>query len=116
MIGRTDCENWSIQDCTILRQKAAQWKAATTRKCQDMLFSENGIRWTELWRLPYWNPTRMLVVDPMHCLLEGLAQFHFRKILKLTTINAEAKTTPVVAFEYAFPLPTSMTMVIIIIW
>jgi hypothetical protein len=110
-IGRTDCENWSIQDCTILRQNAAQWKAATTRKSQDMLFSQNGIRWTELWRLPYWNPTRMLVVDPMHCLLEGLAQFHFRKVLKLTTTDAEFKPAPVVAFEYAFPSPTSTTMV-----
>jgi len=110
-IGRTDCEKWSIQDCTIVRQRAAQWKAAATQKSQEGLFSEYGIRWTELWRLPYWNPTRMLVVDPMHCLLEGLAQFHFRKVLKLTTTDAEVKPAPVVAFEYAFPSPTSTTTV-----
>jgi len=111
MIGRTDCEKWSIQDCTILRQRAAQWKAAATQKSQEELFSKYGIRWTELWRLPYWNPTRMLVVDPMHCLLEGLAQFYLRNVLKLTTTNAEVKPAPVVAFEYAFPSPTSMTTV-----
>src|ERR1700688_5065749 len=87
--------------------KRAQWKAATTRDEQAKLFSKNGIRWTELWRLPYWNPTRMLVVDPMHCLLEGLAQFHFRNVLKLTTTDAEVKPAPVVAFEYVFPSPTS---------
>lgn len=110
-VGRSDCENWSIQDCTILRQRAAQWKAATSRKSQDLLFSQTGIRWTELWRLPYWNPTRMLVVDPMHCLLEGLAQFHFRSILKLTTTNAEVKPAPVVAFEYVFPSLSSTTTV-----
>ena len=110
-ISRTDCENWSIQDCTIMRQRAAQWKTAPTRKSQDMLFSQTGMRWTELWRLPYWNPTLMLVVDPMHCLLEGLAQFHFRKILKLTNTDAEAKPAPVVAFEYVFPSPTSTTTV-----
>jgi hypothetical protein len=110
-IGRTDCENWSVQDCTILRQRAAQWKAATTQKSQNTLFSQNGIRWTELWRLPYWDPTRMLVVDPMHCLLEGLAQFHFRNVLKLTTTDAEVKPAPVVAFEYVFPSPTSTTTV-----
>jgi hypothetical protein len=46
----------------------------------------------------------MLVVDPMHCLLEGLAQFH---LLKLTTTDAELKPTPVVAFEFVFPSPTS---------
>jgi hypothetical protein len=106
-----DCENWSVQDCTILRQRAAQWKAATTQKSQNMLFSQNGIRWTELWRLPYWDPTRMLVVDPMHCLLEGLAQFHFRNVLKLTTTDAEVKPAHVVAFEYVFPSPMSTTTV-----
>ena len=100
MIGRTDCEKWSIKDCTILRQRAMQWKTATDKKSQDTLFSQNGIRWTELWCLLYWGPTRMLVVDPMHCLLEGLAQFHFQSVLKLTTTDAEAKHAPVVAFEY----------------
>jgi hypothetical protein len=110
-IGRTDCEKWSVQDCTVLRQRAVQWKTATDKKSQDTLFSQNGIRWTELWRLPYWNPTRMLVVDPMHCLLEGLAQFHFRNVLKLTTADAEVKPAAVVAFEYAFPSPTSTTTV-----
>jgi hypothetical protein len=46
----------------------------------------------------------------MHCLLEGLAQFHFRNILKLTTTDAEVKPAPVVAFEYVFLLPASTTM------
>ena len=53
----------------------------------------------------------MLVIDPMHCLLEGLAQFHFRSILKLTTTNAEVKPAPVVAFEYVFPSLSSTTTV-----
>ena len=53
----------------------------------------------------------MLVVDPMHCLLEGLAPFHFRNVLKLTTTDAEVKPTPVVAFEYVFPSPTSTATV-----
>jgi len=30
-VGRTDCEKWSVQDCTILRQRAAQWKVATDK-------------------------------------------------------------------------------------
>jgi hypothetical protein len=47
----------------------------------------------------------------MHCLLEGLAQFHFRNVLKLTTTDAEVKPAPVVAFEYVFPSPTSTTTV-----
>jgi len=47
----------------------------------------------------------MLVVDSMHCLLEGLAQFHFQEVLKLT--NAAAKYKPKVTntFDYDFPSP-----------
>jgi len=52
----------------------------------------------------------MLVMDLMHCLLEGLAQFHFQIVLELTTADAEVKPAPVVAFEYVFPSPTSTTV------
>ncbi|KAK6988825.1 quinon protein alcohol dehydrogenase-like superfamily, partial [Favolaschia claudopus] len=36
----------------------------------------HGVRWSEMWRLPYWNPSRMLVIDAMHCILEGLVHYH----------------------------------------
>ncbi len=49
----------------------------------------------------------MLVVDSMHCLLEGLSQFHFREVLKLTNAAAECKPKVVNAFTYDFPLPPS---------
>jgi hypothetical protein len=49
----------------------------------------------------------MLVVDSMHCLLEGLAQFQFREVLKLTNTVAETKPKILNAFEYDFPAPTS---------
>ncbi|KDR78693.1 hypothetical protein GALMADRAFT_18818, partial [Galerina marginata CBS 339.88] len=80
---RVDVEHkdWEPKDVDDLRQKAEAWRTAPTRKIQEDLFSKNGLRWTELWRLPYWDPTKMLVVDSMHCLLEGLAQYHFRYVL-----------------------------------
>lgn len=53
----------------------------------------------------------MLVVDLMHCLLLGLVQFYFWNVLKLTTTDAEAKFTPVMAFEYVFPSPALLMMV-----
>ncbi len=103
--GRTDFESWHLQDCRVLRTHAETWKNAATRKEQENIFTMHGIRWSELWRLPYWDPPRMLVVDSMHCLLEGLAQFHFREVLKLT--NAAAKYKPKVTntFDYDFPSP-----------
>ena len=33
--------------------------------------NEHGYKWSELLRLPYWEPSRMLPVDPMHCLFQG---------------------------------------------
>jgi len=105
--GRTDYERWCLQDRSLLRKNAEAWKNASTRKDRDDLFAAHGIRWSELWRLPYWDPPRMLVVDSMHCLLEGLVKFHFREVLKLTNADAESKPKIVNAFEYTFPAPTS---------
>ncbi|KAF9471043.1 hypothetical protein BDN70DRAFT_820529 [Pholiota conissans] len=106
-IGRTDIHSaeWQPKDVDDLRRKAEAWRSAPTKKLQDELFKQNGLRWSELWRLPYWDPTRMLVVDSMHCLLEGLAQFHFRVVLGLT--DAEANAAPKIThpFEFTFSHP-----------
>jgi hypothetical protein len=108
-LGRTDFESpdWMRKDVTALRKAAEEWKNASTAREQVNLFQRNGVRWSEMWRLPYWDPTRMLVVDLMHCLLEGLAQFHFREVLKLTSANANAKEMPAPAFTFPFSPPTS---------
>src|SRR4029079_18577690 len=65
--------------------------------------SRNGVRWSEMWRLPYWNPTLQLTVDPMHCLLEGLARFHVCDVLGLTTAKANKAQPDPPAFSYDFP-------------
>jgi len=38
---------------------------------------KTGIRWTELLRLPYFDPSRFVVVDAMHNLFLGLTREHF---------------------------------------
>jgi hypothetical protein len=90
-----------------LRRKAEAWRIAPTHKDQENLFSTNGLRWTELWRLPYWDPAMMLVVDPMHNLLEGVAQYHFRVVLGLSESTAAAKSVEdmVPPFQFQFLLP-----------
>ena len=50
----------------------------------------------------------MLVVDPMHCLLEGLAQHHFRVVLGLCESAAAAPKSVedmVPPFQFQFSLP-----------
>jgi hypothetical protein len=48
----------------------------------------------------------MLVVDPMHCLLEGLAQHHFRVVLGLSeSAAAKSMEDMVLPFQFQFSLP-----------
>src|SRR5947207_11224044 len=41
---------------------------------------QTGVRWSELLRLPYFDPIRFLTVDPMHCLFLGIAKWIVKKI------------------------------------
>ncbi|TFY53450.1 hypothetical protein EVJ58_g9445 [Rhodofomes roseus] len=55
---------------------AQRWRDAATRSDRDALFEEHGLRWSELLRLPYWDPTRYAVVDAMHNLFLGELRHH----------------------------------------
>ncbi|KAF8572648.1 hypothetical protein K439DRAFT_1650101 [Ramaria rubella] len=74
-------ETWKRHDTQEMHRIAVQWRDAPTNKDQEMLFSEHGIRWSELWCLPYWDPTQQLVVDSMHCILERVVQGHIQVLL-----------------------------------
>lgn len=117
-LGSTDWEKWLDRDNLILRQQAEQWKRASTVKEQDEIFDQYGTRWSEFWRLRYYNPTRQVVVDCMHNKLEGNAQHHFREVLGLTTASAKSNPPPPPAFSHKFttidvddggPFPDEMT-------
>ncbi|KAJ7738030.1 hypothetical protein DFH07DRAFT_965941 [Mycena maculata] len=41
-------------------------------KEREAIFKKHGVPWSEMWQLPYWSPTQMLVIDTMHCIPEGL--------------------------------------------
>ena len=116
-LGRTDHQNWEFRNSEELRRHAERWKVASTSKDQDAIFTAHGTRWSEMWRLPYWNPTRQLVVDAMHCVLEGVAHHHFRVVLGLTSTSAASKPETAQAFSHRFtlvdpedlPLPNDMS-------
>lgn len=116
-LGNTNCDRWTFRNVAQLREQAQKWKHASTLKEQEAIFKAYGTRWSELWRLTYWDPTTQLVVDCMHTLLEGSAQDHFRHILDLTTTSANTQPPPVPAFTYQFqkidlgdgPLPDGIT-------
>ena len=55
---------------------AEKYKNARTRKDATNLLKANGVRWSELLRLPYWDPTRFVVIDVMHNLFLNVVEFH----------------------------------------
>jgi hypothetical protein len=107
--GRVDFENWTPRDRDKLRAYAEQWRDAATSAERETLFKAHGVRYSELWRLPYWDPSRQLVIDPMHCLLEGLVPHHTRNLLGLTSKPTASASTPL-AFSYDFGEVPSGTM------
>jgi len=44
------------------------------------LFKKHGIRWSELLRLPYWDPTKHIVIDSMHGFYLRMFNRHIRDI------------------------------------
>jgi hypothetical protein len=100
-LGRTDYQNWVKINDDELRGYAERWRDGTMAE-QKAIFFEHGIRWSELWRLSYWKPSRQLAVDVMHCVLEGLAQAHTRYVLTLTMKSATERAQFAPAFEANF--------------
>ncbi|TDL13614.1 hypothetical protein BD410DRAFT_735121 [Rickenella mellea] len=100
--GCTNYHEWKTRDYREMRRQAEAWRDAKTEKAQTTIFQKHGIRWSELWRLPYWDPTRQLVVDSMHCMLEGLGEHHARDVLGLSTASAMANPIVMPPFTQAF--------------
>ncbi|KZP10218.1 hypothetical protein FIBSPDRAFT_683853, partial [Athelia psychrophila] len=90
-INNINPSKWTQRDVNILRNAAEQWRDADSKAQRDALFKKYGVRWSELWRLPYYNPIRMLVIDGMHNLFEGLVQFHCRYVLGIDETDADGE-------------------------
>jgi hypothetical protein len=75
-----DYKNWPPRSCSDHRTIAEEWRMAPDEISRDELFEEHGIRWTELLRLPYWDPTRFVLIDSMHAFLLGMLKRHIREI------------------------------------
>ncbi len=62
---------------------AEEWLAATSKTEQNQIFKKTGVRWSELLRLTYWDPTRSIVVDGMHNLFLNLVKYHMETVVGL---------------------------------
>lgn len=80
--GLNDCEyqTWERRTNESCREHAEKWKNAPSAAKAQSYFDQSGLRWSELLRLPYFDPSRFIVVDSMHNLFLGLIMEHFRGI------------------------------------
>ncbi|KAJ4495678.1 hypothetical protein C8J55DRAFT_409255, partial [Lentinula edodes] len=101
-VFNTDCDHWTPRDAKELRRWAYAYKNASILGEQKKIWEDHGVRWSSLWMLEYWDPTRMLVIDSMHCILEGLIQYHCRHVLRLDASCAKISSD---GFKYAFDWP-----------
>ena len=77
-VENTDIRNLPRRKLHEHREAALKWKEAKSTYDREVLFRLNGIRYSELLRLPYWNPILYTVVDTMHNMYLGVLQRHIR--------------------------------------
>ncbi|KZS86393.1 hypothetical protein SISNIDRAFT_420968 [Sistotremastrum niveocremeum HHB9708] len=80
-INELDMTQWPPRDPTTHHKHAQAWLDAPNPTRQKALVKEHGIRFSELLRLPYWEPSKMCVIDTMHGILLRLLGRHCQSIL-----------------------------------
>ena len=79
--GNTDYGSWRRRGDRDWRESAEKWLNAPDARAEQAAFDSSGLRWSELLRLPYFDPSRFVVLDAMHNLFLGLINFHFCDLL-----------------------------------
>ncbi|KNZ52983.1 hypothetical protein VP01_337g10 [Puccinia sorghi] len=64
------------------RRLAVVWRETSTLAKQTQLLKRYGTRWSELNRLPYWDPVKNMALGVMHNWYEGVLQHHWHTIGK----------------------------------
>ncbi|KAG6912151.1 hypothetical protein DXG01_016975, partial [Tephrocybe rancida] len=110
-----DVADWELRTDEECREIAEKYRSAHSEDTAAAIVKENGIRWSELLRLPYYKPSSYLVVDPMHNLFLGIVKEHFQDILgydpemkKRSRRKKQAPTTGIkleLAFSPDNPMP-----------
>lgn len=75
-----DYHSWKSRSWAEHLDIAKQWRDAQSEKARADLYVKHGVRWSELLRLPYWDPTKFTVVDSMHAFFLGLFKRHCREV------------------------------------
>ena len=82
---------WKMRSNQQHRQDVSKLTMCTTRTERAKTESQLGCRFSVLLDLPYFDPVRMLIIDPMHNLFLGSAKYFMQKILINTGILDTSK-------------------------
>jgi Transposase family tnp2 len=80
--GIIDDMNEGLEDRNSVqhREDAIGWRRCNSKAARDRFVQQTSVRWSELLRLPYFDPIRFIIVDPMHCLFLGIAKWIVKRI------------------------------------
>lgn len=71
----TSMSMWCIYICSDVYEHMMKVRTTYSTRVpfeqQQKNANEHGYKWTELLRLPYFEPSRFVTIDPMHCLFLG---------------------------------------------
>jgi hypothetical protein len=88
-INNIDWWTWKPASREEQRIAALKWLNAPNKTQRAKVYKETGVRWSPLWDLPYWDPTKYVVVDGMHNLFLGLVKYHFREVLGMEILDSK---------------------------
>jgi hypothetical protein len=106
-INDLDPTKWKKRSQQTHRGAASLWKDAQSLEEREKVMENYGVRWSELLRLPYWDPTQFTVIDPMHAFYLRLFQHHIRSVWGM---DAKITDGTGVTFDTQSNLPTEVEM------
>ena len=62
------------------RQNALAWWHYNSDASRKHFVKQTCVKWSELLRLPYFNPIHFTIIDPMHCLFLGISKWIVKQI------------------------------------
>lgn len=84
----TNESEWPPRNITEHKKSALAHKNSSTRAQQKLIERNSGVRYSILTELPYFNPPRMCIIDPMHNLLLGTSK-HMIEVWKALNLVSD---------------------------
>ena len=66
-----DDDNWPQRCGEQHKELGEEWLYSINKTTREKHEFNNGVRYSQLFRLPYFDPVRMHLIDPMHNLMLG---------------------------------------------